>query len=739
MRVMHLIGGGDVGGAKTHIISLTSRLSQHCTVRLVSMRPGQFAQDALAAGVDTVVLEYSTPGKDLRRLLGLIDDFQPDILHCHGGRANMMGAMVRKRRNIPVISTIHSDFRLDYLGNPLKQQTFGRINALCLRKMDYYTCVAQRTAKMMIDRGFTPSRVFSIYNGIDYLPPREKADRREYFARFGAVYEEGDVICGLAVRLTAVKDVPTLLRAAAQAIARCPKLRLLIGGDGEERQALEQQAQELGIAHRVTFAGWVTDVREFFSVLDINIICSISETFPLSILEGIQEGCATIVSDVGGMPDLIDHGQNGFIFQPRDDRALGEYLYTLASDDALRQQFSEALREKASRQFSLDNTCATQLEIYRQALARQARAGQRNGVVICGAYGKHNTGDDAILRAILQEMRSIDPDMDITVLSRAPRQTALDYGVDTCFTFHIPKMIRAMRHARLYINGGGSLIQDATSTRSLLFYLYTLRAARRAGCKVMMYGCGIGPVTQPRNKKFAAKVINRCVDVITLREDDSLQVINELGIQNPFIYTAADPALTLQPDPETDALFRAQGLNPDGRYLCICVRPWDGFAAMVPAIAAAADYAARQHGLQTVILPFETPRDVESGQAVADAMETPAVILPGGYSPEQTIGMISRMAGILSMRLHALIFAAGCGVPLAGITYDQKVTGFMRYLGADLYTDMEHADADTLRHLIDRMADTDRDTLRQNAQRLRELEEINVRHAKRLLKAEKKK
>ena len=114
--------------------------------------------------------------------------------------------------------------------------------------------------------------------------------------------------------------------------------------------------------------------------------------------------------------------------------------------------------------------------------------------MICGAYGRGNVGDDAILEAILREMRSIDPDMPVTVLSKNPMATRLSYRVQAVGRMNVPAWMRAMRHAKLYINGGGSLIQDVTSRRSLWFYLHNIQAAHRAGCRVQMYGCGIGPV-----------------------------------------------------------------------------------------------------------------------------------------------------------------------------------------------------------------------------------------------------
>ena len=100
-----------------------------------------------------------------------------------------------------------------------------------------------------------------------------------------------------------------------------------------------------------------------------------------------------------------------------------------------------------------------------------------------------------------------------------------------------------MGKTRLYINGGGSLMQDVTSHRSLWFYLFTISAAKRLGCQVMMYGCGIGPIHSPANRRRAAKVLQKSVDAITLRDTHSKEELEDMGVTNPEIILSADPTV----------------------------------------------------------------------------------------------------------------------------------------------------------------------------------------------------
>ena len=195
-------------------------------------------------------------------------------------------------------------------------------------------------------------------------------------------------------------------------------------------------------------------------------------------------------------------------------------------------------------------------------------------------------------------MRAIDRDMPICVLSHNPMQTRLRYHVDSVHVFDPFAFYPRMCRAKLYINGGGSLIQDQTSTRSLQYYLASIRLAKCAGCRVLMYGCGIGPVNVPANRRAAARVMNRCVDAITLREDLSAQELQAMGVTRPKVYVTADPALLLTPGSAraVDSFLLGNGLDPAGRYALFVLRPWQNFDEKFPALVDAANYVHHKYG-----------------------------------------------------------------------------------------------------------------------------------------------
>ena len=739
MKVIHLISGGDSGGAKTHVLSLLQNLNKTITAQLVCFRDGPFADEARAMGIPTKICGGNNIPHLRQELTAYIRQGGYQLIHCHGSRANMIGALLRKPTGLPVVSTVHSDYKLDYMGRPFARLTFGAINAWALRHLDYRIGVSDAMVDLLIDRGFPPDRFYAIYNGIDFTPAPSQGDRLAYLRGLGADVDEASVVVGIAARLNPVKDMSTLIRGFAEGHKSCPRLRLVIAGDGEERQKLEDLAKELGVEKEVTFAGWISGgMDRFYSALDVNALTSLSETFPYALTEGARFHLATVATAVGGIPYLIDQDVNGYLFTPGDWQTLGRYLAALGNGDALRREMGEKLYEKASAKFSIQSTVDTQLHIYEEIIRRHNRPKRdRDGVVICGAYGRGNAGDDAILEAILQEMRSIDPDMPITVLTKDPKATRLTYRVRTVGRMDVGTWKKAMRHAGLYINGGGSLIQDVTSRRSLWFYLHNIQAAHKAGCKVQMYGCGIGPVLREQHRKLAASVLNASVDVITLREPDSLKELQSMGVTRPEVLLTADPALTLPAasDDEIDSVLLRAGIPPHGKYLCFALRNWKGFEDKAPLFAQAAKYAYETYGLTPVFAAVEKHLDPVAGRLAAAGLDIPHYFLDDAGSAGTIIGALSRMQAVVSMRLHALIFAAGQGIPLAGVVYAPKVFSFLRYIGQENFLDLDALTADALKAMIDRMVSSPISPEEQAAavQKLRQIEQVNVDTARRLL------
>ncbi len=305
----------------------------------------------------------------------------------------------------------------------------------------------------------------------------------------------------------------------------------------------------------------------------------------------------------------------------------------------------------------------------------------------------------------------------------------MTYRVNSFYIFNLFQAIRNFKKAKLSINGGGSLMQDVTSSRSLWFYLWTLASAKRHGCPVIMYGCGIGPIKNDSNRVRAAKVINKYVDAITLRDPNSLKELESMGVTQPKISLAADTTVILPPaEPDVlDGILESHGIPADGQYVGFALRPWPDFDAKLSHIAAAADYVYEKYGMTPVFFPLEPRLDLEASKRVMARMKAPHHLLTGHFTAGQTIGILSRMKVVVSMRLHGLIFSASQGVPLVGIVYDQKVSSFLSYIGQDLYEDLGAISTESLCGLIDQAVERgkDPDFLSESVAKLRRMEAVN--------------
>ena len=466
MKIVHIIGGGDVGGAKTHVLSLVSKLSENNKVVLVSLREGEFAEDARRLGIDTRVIKNKNPMKDLSDLRRLIRKEKFDIVHCHGAKANVIAAAIKARIKVPVITTVHSDYRLDYMGSVLKRFTNGLMNTVALRFLDAYIGVTGAFAKILTERGFDPYKLYTLNNGIDFSELSPKIGREEYLKKLG-IECENPIVCGIAARFDPVKDIPTAMRAFAKAAAKFENLYLVLGGDGEEKEHLKTLAAELGVSGRVVFAGWIDDMDSFLNCIDISIISSVSEGFPYSVLEAIRARCTMVSTKVGALPEVIADGVDGLLFDTGDVDTLSEHIKFLCENPDARRNMAEKLLLKAKVRYSFEAMVKKQLSIYEAVLSKKESAAKR--IVVCGSYGRGNAGDDAILKAVVRGIYEVEPSAEVCVMSKNPKQTSVRYNVRSIYTFNIFKMLCEMKKACLYINGGGSLIQDSTSSRSLYF------------------------------------------------------------------------------------------------------------------------------------------------------------------------------------------------------------------------------------------------------------------------------
>jgi polysaccharide pyruvyl transferase CsaB len=316
-------------------------------------------------------------------------------------------------------------------------------------------------------------------------------------------------------------------------------------------------------------------------------------------------------------------------------------------------------------------------------------------IAVSGYYGCGNTGDEAVLAGIVESFarRAGQGAARFTVLSQDPRDTEQRHGLAAVDRMSLAAVRETLRSSDLLLSGGGSLLQDTTSVRSLVYYLWIARLGLRARVPVMFYAQGIGPLRRPVSRILTRVVANR-VARITVRDPGSAELLRRIGVTRPPVEVTADPAFALTPALEErvrDIRSRAgiTGIESGSPVVGVAIRPWRADGGTKPGmLAQLCDIVAESTGAQIAFIPMQPPGDIDTSTSVAAAMRRgdAARVVREHLLPREALGLVGSMNALIAMRLHALIFAAAAGgVPMVALSYDPKVTQLMEGLGQSPY------------------------------------------------------
>lgn len=306
--------------------------------------------------------------------------------------------------------------------------------------------------------------------------------------------------------------------------------------------------------------------------------------------------------------------------------------------------------------------------------------GTNKRILISGYYGFDNSGDDAILKAIVKDIKEKNNSIEITALSNNPIFTEKVYDIKAVNRFRMKDVIKAIKECDLFISGGGSLLQDVTSTRSLWYYLTLLKLAKKFNKPTMVYANGIGPINRKTNRILTRKTLNR-VDLITLRDEDSKKFLKDLEVENRNIFVTADPVFTLEPSDDRiiHDILTKEGVPEERPLVGVSVRNWIDEENLIPNVAKAIDYIIQEYKADVILIPMHYPEDLSISNEILERVTSEnCYIISNKYNVEDIMGIIKRLEIIVAMRLHSLIYAATQNVPMVGIVYDPKIEGFLK-------------------------------------------------------------
>jgi glycosyltransferase involved in cell wall biosynthesis len=352
MKIAHVVDSMEVGGAET-LVSQMCRLQRErghdpCVYAVATLGPLGEQMRAEGFAVQANVGRHLSDAA--RNFFRIFNESHPDVVHLHNPTPTVYAAMAARMAGVfSIVSTRHS------LVAPPRRLVVELKYALAATCCDWIVGICDATTSNLKNmHSVSPQKIVRVYNGAD---PVSRVAKEQWPPNSGFTL----VYVG---RLEPVKNHSLLLNAFRAARQTMPGLRLWMVGDGSERKTLESLAAELGIASQVTFWGQQLDVAPFFSAADAFIMSSKSEGLPISLLQAFSLGLPAIVTDVGGMAEVVRLAQAGFTVPVDDPAAMAAAVLRLTGNDEERRHFSKNAETAFHARFTPQTMVDAYMDLY---------------------------------------------------------------------------------------------------------------------------------------------------------------------------------------------------------------------------------------------------------------------------------------------------------------------------------------------------------------------------------------
>lgn len=381
-RVLHIITRLDVGGSTENtVISATRMPRPEFTCSLISGRttdpmPG-IEEMIRAAGIPWVEVpslrrEVDLPadGRALVRLWRLIRGFRPDIVHAHSSKAGFLGRVAARLAGVRhIVYTPHGHVFHGYF-HARRTRRFIAVERWAARFTDRIITLTDAEAAQHLAVGIgRPEQFVTIPSGIA-LEGLASETGRAHEVRSMLRLPPGAPLLGALSRLAPIKGLRHLIAAMPEILRRCPAAHLAIGGGGDQRAELEAQAADLGLSARVHFLGFVADPARVIAALDVFVLPSINEAQGRVLVRAMALGKPIVATRVGGVPEILGHGEAGWIVPPADPASLAEAIGTLLLDPGRATALGGAARLRAP-QYTIQAMLHALVNLYRELIERE--------------------------------------------------------------------------------------------------------------------------------------------------------------------------------------------------------------------------------------------------------------------------------------------------------------------------------------------------------------------------------
>ncbi len=367
IHVVHVIGSLQTGGAEKMLLNFLKAADKekfkHTILCLTSS--GDMAGDIQGTGIDLVVrkVRFRNFPKDIH---GLADWFRAEdvrIVHSHMFFASLWSRIAGLRAGVPILITT------EHGKEPWKKWWQVKLDRFLSGKTFRHIAVSEDVRDIRINRdGVSPDRIIMIPNGVP-IPPKnsDSGVRNRIRAEFGI--EERAPVVGTVGRMIEAKDYPLMLKALGLARQASPELHWLQVGDGPEREKVMNLAEEMGLSASVSFAGRRSDVGDLLEAMDIWVMSSIREGLPVALLEAMAAGKTIVGTNVGGIPDAVEHEVSALLVPPQNAEELAGSMVMVLNERSLAENLATAARDRAQRDFGIEAVTRRIEKIYLEGLS----------------------------------------------------------------------------------------------------------------------------------------------------------------------------------------------------------------------------------------------------------------------------------------------------------------------------------------------------------------------------------
>jgi glycosyltransferase involved in cell wall biosynthesis len=360
IRVLHGETGMNLYGGALQVLYLLQGLAHRNNIQNILVCPeGSALADAARGYVKTL---HTVPMKGdldllfIPRLLRIIDRENPDIIHLHSRRgADIMGGIAAKVKGTPSILTRRVDNPEPRLWVALKYRLYARI-----------ITISEGISRVLAVEGVDTGKITCIPSAVDvdrYSTPCDREWFRNEFA-----LEENSQACGVIAQFIERKGHRFLLAAIPEILLKLPRLRFILFGKGPLEKNLRTMCRDLGVGDKVIFAGFRDDLDRIMGCLDLLIHPALMEGLGVSLLQAAAAGVPIVGTRVGGIPEIVRDGVNGYLVSPADPHSITEASVRILSDFELARQMGINGNKLVEEHFSIDSMVRGNLEVYREMM-----------------------------------------------------------------------------------------------------------------------------------------------------------------------------------------------------------------------------------------------------------------------------------------------------------------------------------------------------------------------------------